>query len=164
MNSWCLADTGEDQIVNCLACDYAANLERAEVARPGDHAPVDRERLPPIEEVETPDVRTIDQLSAFLSVTPDRMVKTLIFSADGDVVAALVRGDHELNEVKLKNFLNAKSIELADHSVVAETTGAPMGFAGPVGLKVKMVADRAIEGHGSTWWREETRKTFTCAT
>jgi prolyl-tRNA synthetase len=73
-------------------------------------------------------------------------VKTLIFKTDTQVVAALIRGDHEVNEVKLKNLLGADSVELADPGLVAEVTGAPMGFAGPVGLKVKTVADNALKG------------------
>ena len=137
-----LADTGEDEIVNCLSCSYAANLEKAEVKasvlEPATRAPGK------LEEVKTPKVRTIEELSSFLSIQPDQIVKTLIFSADGNVVAALIRGDHELNEVKLKNLLGADQIELADPHLVAEVTGAPMGFAGPVGLKAKMIADQAV--------------------
>jgi len=137
-----LADTGEDEIVNCTACAYAANLEKAEVK--GDPPRTERPRPESLEEVNTPDVRTIDELTTFLSVQPDRIVKTLIFSADGNVVAALIRGDHEVNEVKLKNLLGADKLELADPHLVAEVTGAPMGFAGPVGLKARIIADHAV--------------------
>ena len=138
-----LAETGEDEIVNCTSCSYAANLEKAEVkaAAPPDPA----NRAPGIlKEVKTPDVRTIEELTAFLSLQPNQIVKTLIFSADGNTVAALIRGDHEVNEVKLKNLLGADQLELADPHLVAEVTGAPMGFAGPVGLKTKMIADHAV--------------------
>ncbi|NTV43718.1 MAG: proline--tRNA ligase, partial [Syntrophobacteraceae bacterium] len=76
---------------------------------------------------------------------PQELVKTLIFKTDTEVVAALIRGDHEVNEVKLKNLLRADSVELADPGLVAEVTGAPMGFAGPVRLKVKMIADNALK-------------------
>jgi prolyl-tRNA synthetase len=138
-----LADTGEDEIVNCTSCSYAANLEKAEVKsavpEPGTFP------MQTLEEVETPDVRTIDELSSFLSVRPDQIVKTLIFSSDGKTVAALIRGDHEVNEVKLKNLLGADELALADPGLVAEVTGAPMGFAGPVGLKTRILADHAVK-------------------
>jgi prolyl-tRNA synthetase len=138
-----LADTGEDEIVNCTSCSYAANLEKAEV-RAAAHQPVNLP-LGALEEVETPNVRTIEELSAFLSVRPDQIVKTLIFSSDGNAVAALIRGDHEVNEVKLKNLLGADELALADPGLVAEITGAPMGFAGPVGLKTRIISDHAVK-------------------
>ncbi len=141
-----LADTGEDQIVTCSKCEYAANMERAEVRWDGAQPASSRETLKPLEEVETPNMRTVEEVTSFLSVSPRQLVKTLIFKTDTQVVAALIRGDHEVNEVKLKNLLGADSVELADPGLVAEVTGAPMGFAGPVGLKVKRVADNALKG------------------
>ena len=141
-----LADTGEDQLVNCIKCDYAANLERAEVRIADQPLSPASDNMKSLEEVYTPNIRTIEEVTSFLSVSPDQLIKTLILTADEEVVAVLIRGDHELNEVKLKNFLDAKHVELADPNLVAETTGAPMGFAGPVGLRVKMVADHAIRG------------------
>jgi prolyl-tRNA synthetase len=140
-----LADTGEDEIVTCLRCDYAANLEKAEV-RPVEYAGGTGAPAEPLEEVETPGMRTIEEVTSFLSVAPDRLIKTLIFVADGEVVAALVRGDHELNEAKFKNLLGAQQVELADQGLVEETTGAPMGFAGPMGLGAKVIADQALKG------------------
>jgi prolyl-tRNA synthetase len=139
-----LSDTGEDEILNCTKCAFAANLEKAEVRDQTGATDLASQRLEPLQNIETPNIRTIDELSAFLSVRPDQIVKTLIFNADGNVVAALIRGDHEVNEVKLKNLLGADLIELADPNLVAEVTGAPMGFAGPVGLNVKIIADYAI--------------------
>jgi prolyl-tRNA synthetase len=139
-----LSDTGEDEILNCTKCAFAANLEKAEVRDQTGATDLASQRLEPLQDIETPNIRTIDELSAFLSVRPDQIVKTLIFNADGNVVAALIRGDHEVNEVKLKNLLGADLIELADPNLVAEVTGAPMGFAGPVGLNVKIIADYAI--------------------
>ncbi|MBW2129786.1 MAG: proline--tRNA ligase, partial [Deltaproteobacteria bacterium] len=139
-----LADTGEDQIVSCTECNYAANLEKAEVAPEKSSDPATEEKLKALEEVETPNQRTVEEVTAFLSVAPRQLVKTLLFLADGEPVAALVRGDHELNEIKLKNFLGADEVELADPRTVEEVTGAPMGFAGPVGLEIKIVADQAL--------------------
>lgn len=142
-----LADTGEDQIVNCLQCDYAANLEKAEVNLEKERSAsgID-EDMKPMEEVDTPDIKTVEELTSFLSIPPDQLIKTLILRSDNEEIAALVRGDHELNETKLKNLLGIDQLELADPELVAVVTGAPMGFAGPVGLKVKMVADHAIKG------------------
>jgi prolyl-tRNA synthetase len=141
-----LADTGEDQIVTCSKCEYAANMERAEVKWDGPEAPAAAGAMKRLEEVSTPNMRTVEEVTSFLSVSPQELVKTLIFKTDTEVVAALIRGDHEVNEVKLKNLLGADSVELADPNLVAEVTGAPMGFAGPVGLKVKTIADNALKG------------------
>jgi prolyl-tRNA synthetase len=139
-----LADTGEDQIINCTACSYAANLEKAEV-RSDDALPVpEPDALYSLTAVETPGMRTVEEVAGFLSVTPEQLVKTLILVVDERPVAVLIRGDHDLNEAKLRNLLGAETVELASEQVVEETTGAPMGFAGPVGLKVTIVADAAI--------------------
>jgi len=140
-----LADTGEDQIINCTACRYAANLERAEI-RPGPAPPApEPDAWGTLKEVETPGMRTVEEVTQFLSVSPDQLVKTLILMVDDQAVAVLIRGDHELNEAKLRNLLGAETVELASEQVVEETTTAPMGFAGPVGLKVKIVADNAVK-------------------
>ncbi|HBF42703.1 MAG TPA: proline--tRNA ligase [Desulfobacteraceae bacterium] len=141
-----LADTGEDQIINCLKCDYAANLERAEV-NIGDNTNefVDND-LKPLKEIDTPDIRTVEELTSFLTISPDQLIKTLIFVADEDLVAVLVRGDNELNETKLRNFLGVQNVELANVELIEKATGAPVGFAGPVGIEVKIVADQTIRG------------------
>jgi len=141
-----LSDTGEDQIVNCSKCDYAANLEKAEVRHVGSSDAVTHDAPALLEEVETPDKKTIEEVSNFLSITPDRLVKTLIYNVDDYTVAVLVRGDHEINEAKLKNILNADQLEMASQDVVRSITGAPVGFAGPVGLKIKIIADNDIKG------------------
>lgn len=141
-----LAGTGEDQIINCIECDYAANLEMAEV-KPGDKSSkIDISDMKPLEEVDTPDIKTVEDLASFLTISSDQLIKTLIYVADEEVVAALVRGDNEINEAKLKNFLGVQKVEMADPTLVTETTRAPVGFAGPVDLKIKLVADYSIEG------------------
>jgi prolyl-tRNA synthetase len=139
-----LSDTGEDRIVNCSKCNYAANLEKAEVKRSGSAEDERYSEFAVLEEVETPDKKTIEEVSGFLSLTPDRLVKTLIYNVDNYVAAVLVRGDHEINEAKLKNLLNADQLEMASQDMVRSITGAPVGFAGPVGLKVKIVADNDV--------------------
>ena len=140
-----LADTGEDQIISCSKCQYAANLEKAEVRwQPSQPRQSGDDKLKPIEEVDTPNVKTVEEVTAFLSISPAQLIKTLIFRLNGDVVAALVRGDHEINETKLRGLLGREQVELADSQLVTEITGAPMGFAGPTGLKLKIVADHAV--------------------
>ncbi len=140
-----LADTGEDTIASCTSCSYAANVELAPVVT--EYEPDDGPEEP-MEEVATPGKRTVEEVTGFLHVAPQRLVKTLVFEADGRPVAALVRGDHEINEVKLKNLLGAEELMMAGEEVVKRVTGAPVGFAGPVGLKkeIEVVADRALEG------------------
>jgi len=111
------ADSGEDGMVYCTSCDYAANLEKAEVGKPEEDA-IDESTFLPIEEIHTPDVRTIEEVSGFLDVTPQDIVKTLIFTADGSPIAVLIRGDEEINEIKLKNHLGCDSLELATDDIV----------------------------------------------
>lgn len=141
-----LAETGEDQVINCTGCDYAANLERAEV-KPSQTLPEPEVKdLNPIMEVDTPGIKTVEDVTAFLSVSPSQLIKSLIFVVDGEEIAVLIRGDHELNEAKLKSLLGAQTVELASERVVEKITAAPIGFAGPVGLNVKIVADHALKG------------------
>jgi prolyl-tRNA synthetase len=137
-----LADTGEDLLASCTACDYAANLEKAEVAldltEPGP--PVGKAPEP----VATPKVRTVEEVAAFLRVRPADIVKTLIYETDNGPVAVLIRGDHEVNEVKVKNLLGVTDLILAGLIRVQELTGAEVGFAGPVNLKLPIYADQAV--------------------
>ena len=100
--------------------------------------------------METPGQRTIDEVTRFLSVRPGQLVKTLIFRRTRGVVAALIRGDHELNEAKLKSLLGATRSSLPTRAWFAQVTGAPMGFAGPVGLKIRIVADHAVRDMGNS--------------
>lgn len=139
-----LASTGEDLIVSCSHCEYAANIERAEIGRAPE--PRGEEPLREMKAVETPGKRTVEEVTSFLGVPPQRLVKTLLFRTESGVVAALVRGDHEVNEVKLRNYLGVRELQMADEETVKEVTGGPMGFSGPVGLKVRMIADYAVEG------------------
>ncbi len=138
-----LADSGEDAIVSCSRCEYAANVEKAE----SRHTETAEHADPrPLEHVATPDKRTIEEVSEFLGVNAASMVKTLILLADGEPVVVLVRGDHDLNEIKLRNVLGCDAIEMAGDEIVQRVTNAPVGFAGPVGLSVKIVADLAVRG------------------
>lgn len=135
-----LAESGEDDVVHCTSCDYAANTERAESAPPP--AAGGQADTPPMEQVDTPDARTIDEVAGLLGVDASRLLKTLIYVADGQPVAAIVRGDDDLNEIKLQRVLGATTLEMASPELIQELTGAPVGFSGPVGLKdVRIVAD-----------------------
>ena len=136
-----LSPIGEAQVVYCRRCDYAANVERAPVAPP-PHAAGSEEAVPPAERVATPAVRTIDELTAFLGVAAERVLKTLIYLVDGQPVAVVVRGDHRLNEVKLGRLFGTSRIEAAPPELIERRTGAPAGYVGPVGLEgMEVVAD-----------------------
>jgi prolyl-tRNA synthetase len=138
-----LADTGEDAIVSCSACDYAANLERAEI---GVIAGETDERPKRLERVPTPGHRSVQEVTAFLGVPAQRLVKTIIFETEQGAVAALVRGDHEINEAKLRRHLEVMELEMAGDELITDVTHAPKGFAGPVGLDLRIVADYALQG------------------
>lgn len=135
-----LADIGEDTIVTCSACDYAANLEKATFYHQEISASMDV-KVPDMEEIYTPDTRTIEELSVFLNEKSQAFLKTMVYMADGQPIAVVVRGDHEVNEFKLKNALGASNVELADLQTVEKLTGAPHGFAGPAGLDIPVYLD-----------------------
>ncbi|NTV15440.1 MAG: proline--tRNA ligase [Desulfobulbaceae bacterium] len=139
-----LAATGEDTIVICrdAACGYAANLEKA-AGREPETAPAGALLLP-LEKVETPGQRKVAAVTAFLGIAANQLVKTMVYLADGKPVAVLVRGDHEVQEVKLKNLLGAVDVVLADDQQIFDATGVPSGYLGPVGLKIPVVADREV--------------------
>ncbi|MGQ9630719.1 MAG: proline--tRNA ligase [bacterium] len=142
------ADYGEAIILTCDSCGYTANVEKA-VSKLDESAPEDSRTLP-LEKVKTPGMRTVEEVAAFLGVEPRRLVKTLIYMADGRAVAALVRGDHELNEIKLRNALRCIKLEMASPEDIKTITGADVGFTGPVGLKgVEILADNAIRAMGN---------------
>jgi prolyl-tRNA synthetase len=140
-----LADTGEETIVYSDEGSYAANVERAEALPPPPTADMETPR--PLRTVATPNCRTVEEVTAFLKITPQRLVKTLLYATpDKEIVAVLVRGDHEVNEVKLKKVLGVTEVDLAAPEAVHRLTGAPVGFAGPIGLPgTKTVADHSVK-------------------
>jgi len=138
-----MAESGEDAMVFCAKCSYAANLEKAEVACPEKKRIFEDDFLP-LENIHTPDVRTIEEVCAFLKVNSQDIVKTLIFVADGKPCAVLIRGDQEVNEIKVRNYLGASELELASDDVIMQATGAPRGFAGPVNLKIPILIDYSV--------------------
>jgi prolyl-tRNA synthetase len=137
-----LADTGEETIVYSDQGTFAANVERAEVIAPEKP---ETDALGELKAVSTPKCRTIDEVTAFLNVPAHRLVKTLLYSTGKETVAVLIRGDHAANEIKLKKLLGVSEIELAGPATVETVTGAPVGFAGPIGLQgIRIFADHAI--------------------
>lgn len=139
-----LAETGEATVVYSNQGSYAANVERAEVLPPSETDPAPQRPLTP---VSTPQRRTVDEVTRFLKIAPRQLVKTLLYRAEKDTIAVLIRGDHDVNEIKLARLLGAPEVELAAPDVVKDITGAPLGFAGPVGLKnVRILADHAVKG------------------
>ncbi len=151
-------ENGEDVIVYTEDGSYAANIEKAAVDAPSvipsQVSPqaclgvsANQKNLPAPQEVHTPNVGSIEAVCAFLKTKPADMIKTLIYSSGGAIVAALVRGDHDINPEKLTQVLGGKHAELAEPAIIEKTTGAKVGFAGPIGLagKVhKMIIDHAV--------------------
>lgn len=137
-----LADTGEDYVISCNKCNYSANVEKAIC---DDKYPLANDKEKAIEEVETPGKKTVEDVAKYLGIDTTSVVKTLILKIDGKFAALMVRGDHEANLVKLKNFLDAVNVEFASESEIEETTGGALGFSGPVGLDIPIYADNAIK-------------------
>jgi len=142
-----LAESGEDAIVSCDHCDYAANVEKAEVKTQRPAGRNITEESPKLEKVSTPGKKSVAEVAEFLKLPTDKFIKTLVYKTeDGEIAAALVRGDHEINELKLRGVLGCKEINLADEAAVASAAGAVPGFLGPIGLKLRVVADLAVQG------------------
>jgi len=139
-----LSEIGEDTIAYSDTSDYAANIEMAEVLV--DYQPSDT-ALKDLEKVATPDQKTIEEVSAFLNVDSSNVIKSLVFDVDGELVVVLARGDHEINDIKLKNALDAGSVELASEEAIRNLLSCGVGSIGPVKLPVdvKVVADNAIK-------------------
>jgi prolyl-tRNA synthetase len=139
------ATNGEDTVLHCKSCGYAANQEKAEIGARDCSLP--EGEMKPLTKLDTPDVTTIEQVSKFLKCKPQKLIKTLIYLADGKPIAVLVRGDHDANEGKVRRAAKAAVLELAPPEVIEKVTGAPVGFAGPVGMKEKItiLADRDVK-------------------
>ncbi|MCZ6506706.1 MAG: proline--tRNA ligase [Acidobacteria bacterium] len=170
-----LADTGEDAVVRSPSGSYAANVESARIGRLEPPPGTEPEKLT---QVSTPDQKTVENVAAFLGKPLDIFVKTLIYETETECVGVLVRGDREVNEVKLKNYLDCQHLALAGEARVEEITGAPIGFAGPVNLpgELRLVADEtvrpltnfvcganAVDTHytGANWERDATVEEWT---
>jgi prolyl-tRNA synthetase len=140
-----LADTGEDAILSCPSCGYGANVEKAEAGSlaPAPTWPLDRPEAPV--SVDTPEMRSVEEVAEYLGISPSHLIKTLIFETDEEFVAVLIRGDLEVNEVKVKNELGCTHLQLASETKIEELTGGPQGFSGPVGLAgIRILSDSSV--------------------
>ncbi|XRG79747.1 proline--tRNA ligase [Rossellomorea sp. GAMAL-10_SWC] len=140
-----LSDIGEDTIAFSNESSYAANIEMAPVVT--NYEPSD-EKLEEVQKVETPNQKTIDEVIEFLNLPIEKSIKSIIFKADESFVLVLARGDHEINDIKLKNYLGAHSVELATKEEVKELMNCEIGSLGPIGVKsdLLVLADNAIKG------------------
>ncbi len=139
------APAGEDKMVTCNKCAYAANLEKAECGL-RQNAEGEMQKLEELTLVDTPGMKTVEEVSNFLKVSPSRLVKTLIYKADGLIVGVLVSGDEEVNENKLRNVFGCRELILANPETIEQVTKAPVGFAGPIGVEgIYLIADSSIQ-------------------
>jgi len=138
-----LADSGEDRIGFCDSCDYASNLEKAEAraAKPNNESTSEED----IKEVPTPGKKSVEEVTQFLNVSSDKLIKTIVFETDQGLVAGLVRGDREINPVKLKNLIDCEWLNPAPEELITKETGVPCGYLGPVGVQLKVFADTEIK-------------------
>ncbi len=136
---------GEDILVLCDSCDFASNIEVAECWKIAakSEKPLEKEL------VFTPNAKTIEEVATFLDESPTKFVKTLIYNIDGKLYACLLRGDQEVNETKLRKLFAASDVALAEAEAVEKISGAPLGFAGPIGLSIPLVADQNITTMGN---------------
>ena len=142
-----LAESGEDAIVSCNKCNYAANVQKAEVKAPRPPARDIAEASPKLEKVATPGKKSVAEVAEFLRLPAQKFIKTLVYKTDGgELVAALARGDHEINEIKLQTALGCRGVGLADEAAVAAATRLVPGYLGPIGLRLRMVADFSVQG------------------
>lgn len=141
-----LADTGEDFVISCDTCDYSANVEKAPLKN--DWVPFEGD-MNPSSDVHTPGTKTVAEVAEFLKLPEETVIKTMILVVDDKVVAVCVRGDHELNMAKIKNFFDASVVEFATPAQIFDNTGSPIGYSGPVGLKIPVYGDFAVEAMGN---------------
>ncbi|EOR26366.1 proline--tRNA ligase [Cytobacillus oceanisediminis] len=138
-----LSDVGEDTIAYSTESNYAANIEMAPVINSYEKV---EEPVKELEKVETKDQKTIEEVSSFLNVHADKCIKSLLFKVDERFVLVLVRGDHEVNDIKVKNLLEANVVELADHADTEKILGSKVGSLGPINVKdVEVIADNAVK-------------------
>ncbi len=138
-----LADTGEEEIVWCT-CGYGANIDKAECKR---EEVKPKEKLENLKEAHTPGKKSVEEVSEFLKLEPEKFIKSLVYEIDGKPVLVLIRGDYDVNEAKVMMALEATELKLAGNEIVKEVSGAETGFAGPVNLKknIKIIADFSVE-------------------
>jgi len=143
-----LANSGEDILLSCDYCEYAANIEKAKAGR----LPMAVGTLKPLETVATPKKKSIEEVSFFLGLPPERFLKCLLYEADSEPIAVLIAGNRSVNETKLQTVLGAGKLQLASDSVVEKRVGVPPGYVGPVGLAegIPLLADYSVQA-GINW-------------
>jgi len=141
-----LADIGEDTIASCSHCDYASNLEKAQAGdRDAQPTTAETAAIPQPDKIHTPSIRTINELVAALKIDASDLIKTIVALVDGKPVAVIVRGDHDVNEIKVRHYLGgAENFEMADADTIQRLTGAPVGFLGPTNLTIPLLVDLAV--------------------
>ncbi|PIQ99538.1 MAG: proline--tRNA ligase [Nitrospinae bacterium CG11_big_fil_rev_8_21_14_0_20_45_15] len=137
-----LADSGEDEIGFCNTCDFASNLEMAQRCLPTKTNASENQTPPVVKEISTPGKKTIEEVTNFLSITPQEVIKTIVFESDAGLVAGLCRGDREINPIKLKKLIDCEWLHSADQSKQADDIA--YGYIGPIGLKMPIYADAEI--------------------
>ena len=135
-----VCDIGEDILVMCDRCDYASNLEVAEVVSEDAEKGVEGE----IEEIHTPNAKTIGELEEFLGIHGENFLKTLVYKVDGELIAFVLPGDRQANEVKIGKMFNALTVELPEPEEIEQGTNGVVGYMGPIGLGIKVVADTTV--------------------
>ena len=135
-----VTDIGEDVLVMCDSCDFGSNIEVAPVKA----EEFDREDKKKKELIETPSVKSIEDVVKFLNIDIKKTVKTLVYNVDGEIIFALVKGDRDLNDTKLRKLLNAQSVEMATEEELKKVTDSSFGFLGPIGVDVKIVIDNEV--------------------
>jgi len=141
-----LAETGEDFVISCDSCDYSANVEKAPLKNA--FTPYAGE-MKAAEDVHTPKSKTVAEVAEFLKLPEADIIKTMILKVDDKMIAVCVRGDHELNIAKIKNFFNASIVDFAAPAEIYDRTGSPLGYSGPVGLDIPVYGDYAVEAMGN---------------
>jgi prolyl-tRNA synthetase len=141
-----LAESGEDGILSCSHCGYAANEEKAAIKEKSYK--LDNSTFISLEEVHTPNQKSIEEVTEFLGKKPEELIKSMVYMVDEEAVLVLVQGNKEVNEAKIQAYFNANIVHLADDKTVEEITGAATGFAGPIGLnkQIKIAADNGVQG------------------
>jgi prolyl-tRNA synthetase len=142
-----LADSGEDAIVSCNRCEYAANVQKAEVKRRWPAGRDLSDNSPKLQKVSTPGKKSVAEVAEYLKLPPEKFIKTLLYKTDKEeLVAVLVRGDHEINELKLQTVLGCREVALASEAEVEAATQVAAGFLGPIALPLRTIADVSIQG------------------
>ena len=137
-----LANSGEDSIGFCDSCDYASNIEKTEAKTPLVVA--EPTALEDLKEVSTPQKKSIEEVTRFLRVSPKKLIKTIIFETEQGLIIGLVRGDREINPIKLKNLVDCEWLIPASEELVTKTIGLPCGYLGPVGINLNIFADKEV--------------------